>query len=107
MHERVACPSKRTVHAPHWPSPHPYLLPVSLRSLRSTLSRLVAESTSMVSFFPLTLRVVTLPIRTSGVFDFPLTVIDCKSKYNSGFAGLGKTEKYERLIGLAVRAADD
>jgi hypothetical protein len=44
----------------------------------------------MVSFFPLTLSVVTLPIRTSGVFDLSRIVIGWKSQYNSGFAGLRK-----------------
>src|SRR5437660_11571845 len=31
MQERWACPSMRTVQAPHWPSPHPYLVPVRSR----------------------------------------------------------------------------
>src|SRR2546423_5982027 len=39
-HERLALPSISTVHAPHSPSPQPYLQPVSERSSRSTLSRL-------------------------------------------------------------------
>src|ERR1700738_3983863 len=63
MHERAGCPSRSTVQAPHCPSPHPYLLPVRLRSLRRTLSRLVVDSTSSVIFFPLTLSAVTLAIR--------------------------------------------
>src|SRR6266550_2112479 len=70
IHERAGWPSRSTVHAPHCPSPQPYLLPVRLRSLRNTLSRLAVESTSVVIFFPLTLSVVTLAIRTSGAFDF-------------------------------------
>src|SRR6266571_6468863 len=67
MHERVATPSISTVHAPHWPSPQPYLLPVKSRSLRKTDSRLTVESTSTVTFFPLTLRLVILTINTSSI----------------------------------------
>src|SRR6266436_10358170 len=68
VHERMGCASSNTVHAPHWPSPQPYLLPVRLRSLRSTLSRLTVESTSTVIFFPLTLSAVTLAIRKPPAF---------------------------------------
>src|SRR5438128_7191302 len=89
MQERVGCPSSSTVHAPHCPSPQPYLLPVRLRSLRSTLSRLVAESTSVVIFFPLTLSVVTLAIKTSRVSTLSNPVW-MEGKYNYAFAGLGK-----------------
>ena len=35
-HERVGAPSTRTVQAPHWPSPQPYLLPVNPKSSRRT-----------------------------------------------------------------------
>src|SRR5215475_4516192 len=45
-HERVGCPSISTVQAPHWPSPHPYLLPVRSRSSRRTERRLRLESVS-------------------------------------------------------------
>ena len=38
MHERRAIPSTHTVHAPHCPSPQPYLLPVRSKSSRNTLS---------------------------------------------------------------------
>ena len=36
MQDRVGTPSIRTVQAPHWPSPQPYLLPVNPKSSRST-----------------------------------------------------------------------
>jgi len=39
-------PSSSTVHAPHCPSPQPYLLPVSASSSRSTLSSVRSESAS-------------------------------------------------------------
>ncbi len=43
---QVGVPSINTVHAPHWPSPHPYFAPVNSRSSRSTLSRLRSASAS-------------------------------------------------------------
>src|SRR5215469_306458 len=46
MHERCDFPSISTVHAPHWPSPQPYLLPVRSRYSRNTVRRLVCGSTS-------------------------------------------------------------
>src|SRR5437762_1127222 len=52
--ERVALPSIKTVHAPHRPSPQPYLLPVRSRSSRRTLSRLRSESAVMERWAPLT-----------------------------------------------------
>lgn len=53
-HDRLGDPSLRTVQAPHWPSPHPYLLPVKSRWSRRTVSRLVCESASMRCLLPLT-----------------------------------------------------
>src|SRR5256885_11289252 len=38
MHERVALPSINTVHAPHWPSPHPNFGPCKPSEFRSTYS---------------------------------------------------------------------
>ncbi len=42
MQERTGAPSIKTVQAPHWPSPHPYLVPVSSSSSRSTQSSMRA-----------------------------------------------------------------
>src|SRR5262249_15733220 len=55
--ERVACPFKCTVHAPHRDMPQPYLVPVMLRWSRSTHSRGVSGSASTGIFLPLTVRV--------------------------------------------------
>src|SRR6266852_437996 len=41
-HERRGAPPIRTVHAPHCPSPQPYLLPVRASSSRSTVNREVS-----------------------------------------------------------------
>src|SRR4029079_11246257 len=65
MQERTGCPSSRTVQAPHWPSPQPYLLPVRCRSFRNTDSKLAVASTSTVIFLPLTFRSLTLAIKFS------------------------------------------
>src|SRR4029450_6186913 len=54
--ERVAWPSTSTVHAPHCPSPQPYLLPVRPSSYRSTERRLSAASPSTSCVVPLTRR---------------------------------------------------
>ena len=52
--ERMGAPSSKTVQAPHWPSPQPYLVPVRLRSSRSTLRRVRSPSASTVASAPLT-----------------------------------------------------
>src|SRR5262245_66512197 len=54
IHDRVGLPSMRTVHAPHSPSPQPYLQPVSARSSRSTLNRLRSGSAATSRGEPLT-----------------------------------------------------
>jgi hypothetical protein len=53
MQERRGDPPSKTVQAPHWPSPQPYLLPTRSRSARKTLSRLAPPSTSTEYFTPL------------------------------------------------------
>src|SRR5687768_5484424 len=52
--ERAAAPSSSTVHAPHCPSPQPYLLPVSPKSPRRIASRLSPGSASTSRLVPLT-----------------------------------------------------
>src|SRR5919108_47181 len=54
MHARTARPSSSTVHAPHCPSPQPYLLPVRSSSSCKTESKLRAGSTSTRRTAPLT-----------------------------------------------------
>src|ERR1051326_7577629 len=54
VQERVGNPSIKTVHAPHWPSPHPYLGPVKPSSSRKTLKRLCSGSRLRRRFLPLT-----------------------------------------------------
>src|SRR5579864_3382733 len=61
LHDRTAEPSSSTVHAPHWPSPQPYLVPVSSRRSRKTFSRVSSGATSTVCSFPLTKRVSAIP----------------------------------------------
>ena len=39
IHDRTGLPSRRTVQAPHWPSPQPYLAPVSSSCSRNTLEQ--------------------------------------------------------------------
>src|SRR6266536_3067117 len=54
-HERVGLPLISTVHAPHWPRPHPKRGPLSARSLRSTYSSGVFPSHFTVARLPFTL----------------------------------------------------
>src|SRR5579871_4425270 len=58
--EWAGIPSIRTVHAPHCPSPQPYLAPVRSRSSRRTLSRVRSESALRRRLVPLTWSSVTL-----------------------------------------------
>ncbi len=55
-HERAGRPSRRTVHAPHCPSPQPYFVPVSSRLSRNTESRDSPASASADRFVPFTRR---------------------------------------------------
>src|SRR5208337_51862 len=52
LHERTASPPTTTVHEPQNPSPHPYLVPVRPRSVRSTHSRVRSPSVSIVVGLP-------------------------------------------------------
>src|SRR3954470_6749423 len=53
-------PFTSTAHAPHSPSPHPSLAPVSWRSSRSTSSSRASGCASIASFFPLTLQLTLM-----------------------------------------------
>jgi hypothetical protein len=53
MQARTATPSQSTVHAPHCPSPHPYLAPVRRRSSRSASSSVRPDGSSSVCSVPL------------------------------------------------------
>ncbi len=46
LQERIAWPLMCTVQEPHTPMPHPYLVPVSLRSSRMTHSNGVSGGAS-------------------------------------------------------------
>ena len=63
MQERRGDPPSRTVQAPHWPSPQPYLLPTRSRSSRKTLSRLAPASTSTEYLTPLISSSVTFDMK--------------------------------------------
>src|SRR5687768_4462645 len=52
--ERVGCPATWTVQALHWPTPHPYLVPVRSRVSLRTQRRGVSGETSTEVGFPLT-----------------------------------------------------
>ena len=51
---RVTLPSTKTLQAPHWPSPHPTLVPVRPRFARNTLARVSSPLTTSRLGIPLT-----------------------------------------------------
>src|ERR1700682_1018702 len=57
MQERVATPSRCTVHAPQSAIPHPNFVPVRPNSSRSVHKRGVSAGRSTVTDLPLTFRV--------------------------------------------------
>src|SRR5262249_92314 len=57
-HERTALPSSSTVHAPHWPTPQPYFVPVIPRRLRRTESSGSSSAASTLCSLPLISRVM-------------------------------------------------
>ena len=61
----VGSPATWTVHALHWPMPHPNFVPFRSRTSRSTQRRGVSFETSTVVDFPLTLNVTGMvkPLR--------------------------------------------
>jgi len=52
-HERRGAPPNRTVQAPHWPSPQPYLVPIRPSSSRSAVRSGVSGSQWTVCRLPL------------------------------------------------------
>src|SRR5882672_2095043 len=54
--ERTGCPSRCTVHAPHWAMPQPNLVPVRRSESRSTHSRGVSGAASTLRVLPLTMK---------------------------------------------------
>src|SRR5260370_40198045 len=68
-HDRAARPSRTTVHAPHSPSPHPHLGPLSLRSLRNTRSKGVVQSAKISHALSFTCsNMVPLDLSADGLF---------------------------------------
>src|SRR2546429_7788905 len=59
-HERIGCPSRCTVHAPHSAMPQPNLVPVKPTTSRSTHRIGISAGTSTVWSLPLMLRVIML-----------------------------------------------
>src|SRR3984893_11297590 len=60
-HERIGCPSRCTVHAPHNAMPQPNLVPVRPGRERSTHSNGLSGATSTSVSLPLTLSLITAP----------------------------------------------
>src|ERR1700716_591633 len=60
-HERMGCPSRCTVHAPHNAMPQPNLVPVRPSVSRSTHSNGMSGSTSTSVSLPLTLSLIIAP----------------------------------------------
>src|SRR6202158_3977301 len=60
-HERMGCPSRCTVHAPHKAMPQPNLVPVRPSVSRSTHSNGMSGSTSTSVSLPLTLSLIIAP----------------------------------------------
>src|SRR5256886_6824262 len=58
--ENMRSPSMCTMHAPHWPAPHPNLVPVSLSSSRSTHRRRVLSGALTLTGLPLTLKLIAI-----------------------------------------------
>src|SRR6266850_4139031 len=54
--ERTGCPSRCTVHAPHWAMPQPNLVPVRWSESRSTHKRGVSGPASTLRGLPLTMK---------------------------------------------------
>src|SRR6266853_933332 len=58
--ENMRSPSMCTMHAPHWPAPHPNLVPLSFSSSRSTHRRRVLSGALTLTGLPLTLKLIAI-----------------------------------------------
>src|SRR5262245_1989635 len=58
--ERIGTPFACTVHAPHWATPQPYLVPLRSSTSRRIQRRGMSGGTSTVADFPLTLNVTVM-----------------------------------------------
>src|SRR6478735_5674806 len=66
--ERVALPRSKTVQAPHWPSPQPYLVPVRPSRLRRTESKDSPGTHSVLCSTPFTIRMRDCMLDRSKVY---------------------------------------
>src|SRR6266699_3022652 len=73
-HERIALPSRCTVHAPHNAIPHPNLVPVNPSESRSTHSSGVDGSSSTFTGFPLSVNEITFGLPESRTLVPPATM---------------------------------
>src|ERR1700730_785814 len=96
--DRWALPSTKTVQAPHWPSPQPYLVPIRSRFSRNTVRRLIWGSASTVRGRPLIARLIVatdppdlrtaqLNLRLSSEMIYP---VSGTSKFGVPADGLGR-----------------
>ena len=68
-HARTALPPICTVQAPHWPMPHPNLVPLKFRTSLRTQSRGMSPGTSTVELFPLTFSVKAMALTLYKVWE--------------------------------------
>src|SRR6188472_2610926 len=85
LQDREATPSMCTVQAPHWPMPHPYLVPLRSRTSRRTQSSGVSGATSTVVVLPLTFRVTAMTL--SGSVDGEAIEIAVPARSDEVFLG--------------------
>src|SRR5438132_1655791 len=79
-HDRAARPSIWTVQAPHWATPHPYLVPVRCSSSRSTHSRGMSSAALTVRSVPL-IRIVAMALSLSGTARRRARLADASAAY--------------------------
>ena len=58
--DRVGVPFKCTVHAPHWAMPQPNLVPVKLKSSRSTHRRGLSVDALVLTALPFSVKPIIL-----------------------------------------------
>jgi hypothetical protein len=74
---RTEFPPTRTLHDPHWPSPHPYFVPVRPRSSRRTERSVRPDSTGIDRSTPFTFRrMSTMTMRPSNVSTAHSVILD-------------------------------
>ena len=101
-HERRGTPLNRTVQAPHWPSPQPYLVPIRPSSSRSAVRSGVSGSQWTVCRLPLISSSIGFAIILRSACGIPQAGSPSATSYHRGISGTNRRNRRTRLPSVAT-----